>query len=203
MSITPELVMNDLENYLSLYNIVLSKEAKKTFKDIEEFSYKCNYPCKGILFFSKLIRNSKELQKMIYYAGINPNLTALILEMGYYSSLDTATNYQKGTRLYSYVHDRIHTEKIVILDKAVQYCVKDNRTVLENKDILFAAINFYDKCYENKNMWSDVKLNTEYLTLSHVYGKYDENLWIKFDDIMDYYMNLSDVKLKIRWCNQR
>jgi hypothetical protein len=202
MSITPDEVITDLEKYLDLYNISLSKESRKTFMDIEEFSYKCNYPCKGILFFSKLIRNFREMQKFIYSKGLNPNLAALILEMGYYASLDTTTNYQKGTRFYSYIHDRVNIEKIVVLDKAIQYCVKDDRNILENKDILYATINFYERYYENNYIWTESRLNTVHLTLSHVYGKYDESLLLSFNDILNYFNCLSHVRMKIRWCNQ-
>jgi hypothetical protein len=187
MSVTPEDIIYDLVKYMDLYNIVLSKEAKKTLFDIEEFSFKCNYPCKCILFFSKIIRNTKEIQKIIYGKKLNPNLAALLLEISFYDCLDRNTDYQKGTKLYSYIHDRSSHDKTSILDKALQYCVGDERTILENRDILLAAMDFFTAYIERENMnWLDNRLNTDYLTLAHVCGKYDDNLWISFKEMREY-----------------
>lgn len=200
MSFTPEGVISDLVNYIGLYNITLSKDAKRTLQDIEEFSLRCNYPCRYLLFFSKVIRNTKEIQKLFYNKGLNPNLVALTLEIKFYDSIDGQTNYQKGTKLYSYIHDRNAHEKTAILDKALQYCVKEERNVLENRDILLAAMDFYEKLMMKKTgNWGEPQLNTEYFTLSHVYGKYDENLWIRFDDIREYLMGDNYGKVKLRW----
>ncbi|MDP4090048.1 MAG: hypothetical protein Q8930_12360, partial [Bacillota bacterium] len=135
MAIGPDEVISDLESYIGLYEIRLSKESRKTFFDIEEFSCKCNYPCRLPLFFSKAIRNSKEIQKFIYSTGTNPNLSALQLEMGYYDGLGSDTNYQRGTILYSCKHDRDEHQNTAILDEAMQYCVRTERNVLEVHDI--------------------------------------------------------------------
>lgn len=184
MSITPADIIIDLENYIDLYNLKLSKDAKKTIEDIEEFSFKCNYPCNYILFFSKTIRNMKELQRLFYNKGINPNLAALILEIKFYDLIDTSTNYQKGSKLYSYIHNRCSHDKTAILDKAMQYCVKEGRFILENSDIILAAMDFFENnVKQNKQVNLDCDLGMEEITLTHICGKNDESLSIGFNEI--------------------
>jgi hypothetical protein len=200
MAMLPEEVITDLEKYISLYNISISKEARKTFTDIEEFSYKCNYPCNYLLYFSKVIRNTKEVQKLFHAKGINPNLAALILEMGYYNCLDGQNSYQRGTKLYSYIYDRERHDKTAILDKALQYCVKEERNLLENRDILMAAMDYFEAYAKYRELsWTEGNLNTEYMTLAHVYGKYEKELWIKFDEIKEYLTSNNYSKMRVRW----
>jgi hypothetical protein len=184
MSISPKDIIEDLEKYVDLFNLKLSKEAKKTLEDIEEFGYKCNYPCNYILFFSKTIRNLKELQRLFYNKGINPNLSALILEIKFYDLIETATNFQKGSKLYSYIHDRSVHDKTFILDKAMQYCVKDGREEIENKDILFSAMDYFERSVlKSSNKEEQCRGYDDKLTLNNIYGQYDENLAISFDEI--------------------
>ena len=183
MSITPKDIIDDLEKYVDLFNLKLTKEAKKTLEEIEEFSYKCNYPCNYILFFSKTIRNLKELQRLFYNKGINPNLSALILEIKFYDLIETSTNYQKGSKLYSYIHDRSVHDKTFILDKAMQYCVKEGREEIENKDILFSAMDYFEKNVLRSSKEAQCIVHTDKLTLNNVYGACDENLVISFDEI--------------------
>jgi hypothetical protein len=203
MSISPEEVIMDLENYIALYSLTLSKEARKTFESIEQFSLKCDAPCTYILFFSKAIRSMREMQKLFFSRALNPNLAAMLLEMKYYSSIDVHINYLKGTKLYSCIHNRNFCDKTAILDKTLQNTVKEERTVLENRDILLAAMDYYEEMTDverlsyNDNQPPNNKLTNEYLTLAHVYGKYDENLWIKFDDIRAYLSRQAQNKLAL------
>jgi hypothetical protein len=186
MSITPADIIIDLENYIDLFGIKLSKEAKKTFEDIEEFSFRCNYPCNYILFFSKTIRNMKELQRLFYSKEINPNLAALILEIRFYDLIDTATDYQKGSKPYSYIHNRSSHDKTAILDKAMQYCVKEDRSILENKDIILSAIDFFENyIIENKKVDIDCSMRRENINLEYVCGQKNEDLLITFDEIRE------------------
>jgi hypothetical protein len=198
MSMTPTEVMEDLETYISLYNLKISTEARKTLGDIEEFGFKCNYPCNYILFFSKPIRNMKELQRLFFSKGINPNLAALILEIKFYDLIDVQTNYQKGNKLYSYIHDRSSHDKTAILDKAMRYCVKEERTVLENKDIVLAAIDYFEnQIVPNRLVNFNCDLSMDTLTLSHVYGGYDESLSISFDEIRYALQSNNEIKAAI------
>jgi hypothetical protein len=184
MSITPKDIIEDLEKYVDLFNLKLSKEAKKTLEEVEEFAYKCNYPCNYILFFSKTIRNVKELQRLFYSKGLNPNLSALILEIKFYDLIETTTNFQKGSKLYSYIHDRSVHDKTFILDKAMQYCVKEGREEIENKDILFSAMDYFEKnLLKNSNKEAQSIIHTDKLTLNNIYGEFDDNLEISLDEI--------------------
>jgi hypothetical protein len=194
----PADIIVDLEKYMDLFNLKISKEAKKTFEDIEEFSYKCNYPCNYILFFSKAIRNMKEFQRLFYNRGMSPNLAALILEIRFYELINTDTNYQKGTKLYSYIHNRDTQDKTAILDKAMQYCVKEDRSILENKDIILATLDFFENyIIETKNIEIDDKLDKSTINLAHACGKSDESLLISFDEIREGLRNCSEVIMKL------
>jgi hypothetical protein len=186
----PLAVIEDLEKYVDIYGIKLSKESRKTFQDIEEFSFKCNYPSRYPLFFSKAIRNSKEIQRLLFTKNINPNLAALQLEIAYYNAIGSETNYQRGTVLYSYIHSRESNINTDILDISLQHCVKNERNVLENCDIILAAMDSYEKHRRNKSdSFEDEKLDKDNYTLCHVIGKHDSNLYLEFEAIKDYINN--------------
>ncbi|WP_139903451.1 hypothetical protein [Clostridium thermarum] len=190
MPMNPLTVIEDLEKYVDIYGIKLSKETRKTFQDIEEFSFKCNYPCRYPLFFSKSIRNSKELQRLLYTKNINPNLAALQLELAYYNSIGSETNYQKGTVLYSHIHSRENNINTDILDISLQYCVKNERNVLEICDIILAAMDSFEKHRKSSSeLWEDVKLPSDNYTLCHVIGKYNSNLDLEFETVREYINN--------------
>ena len=186
MKIKPNIVIVDLEEYLKLFSISLSEGAKRTLIDIEEFAYQCDNPTNYKLFFSKLIRNCKEIQSVISGKGSNSNLVSLILEKDYYDGIDELSTYEKENELYSQIYKRLNCEKTAVIDKALEYCVNENRTSLENIDIFLAAMDEYEKNLEQDGgEWVEKELNKTYTTLSHVYGRYNLKLWIKFDDIRE------------------
>lgn len=138
------------------------------------------------LIFSKVIRNTDIIQTILKNKGGNPKLIAVLLEKHYYDTIDNLGSYENDYSWYSEIGNRKICEKIVVLDRALEYCSKDNRTLLDNTDIFLAAMDEYERCLnEDKSTWTDKELNKEYVTLSHVCGRYDENLWIKFDDIRE------------------
>ncbi|MEA4828344.1 MAG: hypothetical protein VB130_17260 [Clostridium sp.] len=186
MKMKPSIVMTDLEEYVKLFNISLSEEAMKTLLDVEKFAYRCDNPVNFKLLFSKVIRNSKIVQDVLIYKGAMPNLVALILEKDYYDSIDEVARYQKDNDWYSQTFRRRNCEKTAVIDRALEYCVKDNRDLLENTDIFLAAMDEYEKVLgQDGGVWTDKELNKEYITLSHVYGWYDKSLWVKFEDIRE------------------
>ncbi|MCC5909399.1 MAG: hypothetical protein JJT76_03050 [Clostridiaceae bacterium] len=182
MKIKPSVVIKDLEQYLDLYNISLSEGLRKTLTDIEEFAQRCDNPVNYNLFFSKIIRNTKILQDILINNGTSPSLVALILEQDYYFTLDELASYEYEA--YSYSKIEINNEKSAIINGALRYCVSDNRNVLENIDIILAAMDDYEKTLEQDGgQWVDKRLNKSTTTLAHLNGHYNDNLWIKFDDI--------------------
>ena len=200
MKIKPSMVIVDLEEYIRLFNISLSEGGRRTLMEVEEFAYRCDNPANYNLFFSKAIRNSKVIQSIIKSKGTNHNLVSLILEKDYYDRIDKLSTYEKDNELYSQVSGRISCEKTAIIDKALEYCVNDNRTSLESEDIFLAAMDDYEKNSEqDSGQWADKELNKSYTTLSHVYGRYNLNLWIRFDDIRDALIsnNKGDKNIKI------
>ena len=197
MLMNPLAVIEDLEKYVDIYGIKLSKDAKKTFQDIEEFCFKCNYPCRYPLFFSKTIRNSRELQRFLFTKSITPNLAALQLEISYYNSLSSDTNYQRGTVLYSYIHGRQNSINTDILDIALQHCVRNERNILENSDIILAAMDSFENYRKNiSEAFEDEKLDKDNYTISHVVGKYDANLNVEFNSLRGYIANGSTADKK-------
>lgn len=184
MKITPSLVIADLEEYLRLFHISLSKQARQTLLAVEEFAYKCDHPVNENLFFSKIIRNFDTVRDILMDQGINPNLAALILEKSYYDTIEDEIRYREEDFSYSQIYRRRVNPKTDIIDRALEYCVLENRNLLENKDILLAAMDhFEDSIDEEHSHWTDKTLEKSPVTLSHVYGQYNENLWIKFEDI--------------------
>lgn len=197
MALGPNEVITDLENYMELFDIKLSKDARKTFFDIEEFSCKCNYPSRYPLFFSKAIRNSRDIQKLIYSKSINPNLSALQLEMAYYDSIGTDMSYQKGTILYSCKHDRERHQNTAILDLAIQYCVRDERSALEVRDLLLAAMDTFEKEYREKAETDQQEWqNQQYISLIQVCGKYYDSLCVTFEELRKYLMEVKGSNKK-------
>jgi hypothetical protein len=187
MKKTVDTVMADLESYISLYNISLSAEARKTFRDVEEFAFKCDNPSGYEVFVSKLILNMKHFQEIFRAKGLNYKLASLILEKDYFSRLDKISTYDKGNALYSEIGHRSSMENVNILDKALEYCVQDDRDTIINKDILLATLDVYEcEMDEEEGYWDDKRLNTDYATLSHIYGDYSKELWVKFDDIREH-----------------
>lgn len=184
MPVNPMFVLTDLEKYIDIYGIRLSKEARKTFQEVEEFSFKCNYPSGYPLFFSKIIRNFKGFQKCFYSKKLNPTLAALQLELAYYSFITTKTDYVKGTILYSYIHNRGEHINTDILDRTLEYCVKDDRSIIENKDILQAAMDSFQlRLEDNKKVYEDERLDADLCTLCHLVDRYEPNLFIDFNFI--------------------
>lgn len=187
MLVNPLGVIDDLERYVDIYGIRLSKDAKKTFQEIEEFSFKCNYPCRYPLFFSKTIRNSRELQRFLFTKNINPGLAAIQLEISYYNKLSSDTNYQRGTVLYSYIHGRQNNINTDILDIALQHCVRNERNTLENSDIILAAMDSFENYRKNSaEAFEDEKLDKDNYTICHVVGRYDVNLNVEFNSLRGY-----------------
>lgn len=68
----------------------------------------------------------------------------------------------------------------------MEYCVTGNRTLLENEDVFLAAMYEYERILsQDAGEWTDKELDNGYITLSHVYGRHNKSLWIKFDDIRE------------------
>lgn len=51
---------------------------------------------------------------------------------------------------------------------------------------------------QDKPQWVDERLNKLYTTLSHVYGYYDGNLEIKFDDMRKALLNIKKESISIK-----
>ncbi|MBU5591850.1 hypothetical protein KQI89_08735 [Clostridium sp. MSJ-4] len=194
MKIKPSIIITDLQEYVNIFNISLTEEAIKTLMDVENFAYKCNNPANFKLFFSKIIRNSKVIQNILVDKGTNPNLIALILEKDYYESIDELATYEKDSEVYSKVYQRKNCEKTAIIDSALEYCTRDYRNMLENTDIILAAMDEYERILEQDGgQWVDKELNKGVNTLSHVYGRYDKSLWVKFDDIREGLLRIKKI----------
>lgn len=186
MKIKPSIVIADLEEHIKLFNISLSEETRKTLMDTEEFAYKCDNPVNLKILFSKIIRNSRFIKDVLVDKGAVPSLVALILEKDYYDCIDDLSGYEKENDLYSKTYRRQNCEKTAVIDKALEYCVTDNRTLLENEDVFLAAMDEYERILaQDAGEWTDKELNNGCITLSHVYGRYNKSLWIKFDDIRE------------------
>ncbi|WFA08447.1 hypothetical protein [Tissierella sp. Yu-01] len=199
MKIKPSIVLADLGEYLSLYGITLSEEARKTLNDVEVFAYKCDNPSNYNLFFSKVIRNSEIIRNIFKNYGKNPDLAALILEKDYYDCIDEVSNYDREAYSYSKVYMRSRNEKTSIIDTALEYCVKDNRAILSNIDILLASMDDYERILEEDDShWVDKRLNKSHTTLSHVCGHYHGNLEIKFDDIRKDLLNIKKNNIDVK-----
>ncbi len=125
--------------------------------DVEEFAYKCDNPVNFKLLFSKLIRNSKEIQNVLADKDTNANLVALILEKDYYCTIDELSTYEKENDLYSQIDKREYYEKATVIDKALEYCVKDNRNLLENTDVILAAMDEYERILEQNGSHGQIK----------------------------------------------
>ena len=126
------------------------------------------------------------IQNIISNKGTSPNLVSLILEKDYYDGIDEMSTYNNDNELYSQVCKRGDSTKAAVIDKALEYCVNDNRISLENEDLFLAVMNDYEeKLEQDGGEWVDKELNKAYTALSHVYGRYRLDLWIKFDDIRE------------------
>lgn len=190
MKINPSMVVADLEQYIGLYNISLSEEARKTIGDIEEFAYKCDNPTRHNLFFSKIIYNSEKIRDIIINEGNDPKLIAFVLERDYYKEIDEVAGYEDDLYSYSQVNNRKLIEKASIIDGALEYCIRDKRNELDNIDIFLATMDDYEKTLEEDNSyWVDKRLNTIYTTFSHVSGYYDDDLEVRFDRIREGLLN--------------
>lgn len=199
MKIKPSIVLADLEEYLDLYGITLSEEVRKSLSNVEEFAYKCDNPSNYNLFFSKIIRNSKIIRDIFESKEKNPSLATLILEKDYYDCIDKIAKYDEETSSYSEVYMRKRNEKTAIIDTALEYCIMDNRNLLENADIFLAAMDDYERILDEDNsQWVDKRLNKPYTTFSHVCGHYNENLEIKFDDIREVLLNINKESITVR-----
>lgn len=91
-------------------------------------------------------------------------------------------------------------KKTAVIDRVLEYSVKEYRSLLENRDIFLAAMDEYERILdEDSSQWVDKELNKPYTTLSHVCGYYDKNLWIKFDDVREALLNIKkdDKYIKI------
>lgn len=199
MKVKPSIVLADLEEYLNLYGIILSDETRKTLSDVEEFAYKCDSPSNYNLFFSKTIRNSRIIRDIFENKGKNPDLIALILEKDYYDCIDEMSKYNKEAYSYSQVYMRKRNEKTAIIDIAMEYCIRDNRNLLNNVDVFLAAMDNYERILdEDGSHWVDKRLNKSYTTFSHICGHYDDNLEVKFDDIREVLFNIKKESIIVK-----
>ncbi|MFT9496789.1 hypothetical protein [Anaerosolibacter sp.] len=197
MKVKPSVVIRDLEEYLDLFKISLSEEARKTLVDVEEFAQRCDNPVNYNLFFSKAIRNARILQEILINNGINPNLAALILEQDYYATIDTLSSYEYEAVSYSKLER--NNEKAAIINIALEYCVSDNRSMLEIKDIMLAAMDDYEKMLnQDGGQWVDKRLNNCNITLTHLCGRYRESLWIPFVDIREALLKSNTTNRKVK-----
>ncbi|MBS4537832.1 hypothetical protein GOQ27_05125 [Clostridium sp. D2Q-11] len=186
MRIRPHIVIADLEWYLKLYDIALSEETRRTLLEVEEFAYKCDNPSSYNIFFSKIMRNSKSIRNILIEEGANPNFIALMLERDYYEDIDHLSKYEKEAYSYSEIGIRKNNDKTVVIDRALEYCIKDNRKLIEITDVFLAAIDNYERILEEADAhsgWTDKRMNSQYAMFSHVCGCYKEELLVKFDDI--------------------
>lgn len=184
MRITPKIVIADLEDYIKLFDVELSEDARKTVFQIENFCCQCNNPSTYEVYLSKLIKNVPLLREMIKEKGFNPDFCSLILEKDYYTKINMLDKYGNETSLYSRIEERYLVDNAYIVDCALDYCIYDGRNSISNEDMLLGFLDAFQKhTGQIHGTYTDKVLNTGYYALFHILGEYREALNIKFDDI--------------------
>jgi hypothetical protein len=56
---------------------------------------------------------------------------------------------------------------------------------INESDLIFSILDNYDDEFPltNNSTWIDERFHTPYNTLSHIVGRYSEDLWVKSDDV--------------------
>lgn len=193
MKIIPMTVMADIVDYLKLFNLSLSEETEKVLLGAEEYAYKCNNPSNFNLIFSNIVKNSSVLREFLIEKGIVPELVSFLLEKNFYVSVDKLAEYERDSDLYSQQSNRNICDKTAMLDLAMEYCIKDNRNVMEIEDILFGVMDVFERMMtEDGGNWTDKRLNVADATISHIYGCYHKELWIEFNKIREALLNANE-----------
>lgn len=184
MEISPEVIINDLEDYLNRFSLRLTKDTKKVFFEVENIRYENNCSANKLIFLISLINNIQEFKELFIKHDFNIQLASFYLMKECILNRDENDCYFDESNFYSIIGSR----DIFMHTRLIDICIKNNIKVkkeISKYDVLEALLEDHEYQYpEWRNYeWSDYRLYTNYNTLSHILESYYSNLWIKFDEI--------------------
>lgn len=185
MSLTPDMAIIDLKKYITKSHLKLSGEAETVFRTAEEIGYRYNYYLQPYFFLYSCLKNIRKLQTLIVKRGGDPiagtsKVLNKIEEFG-----DEKTNpYDQPKYLYSFSEARNDTRTLMV-DLAISSAKRHLHSEINEFDVLNALLDSHNYlCPPNENFaWADEALNVPYNTLSHVVGRYIDDIWVKFEVI--------------------
>lgn len=182
MKLSPELALEDLEQYLLQHKLCLTDRSKQLILNIEIRAKNANrdlYPYVVLPVFMDTIEG---LSSAIIKGGGDPNKAVDILDKACRESQDD--RYDDNLPPYSDSKYRSGCREILI-DFAMNIARREKRSNITEYDIFEGYLDSHDQytpATEN-GLFYDERMKVPYNTLCHIHGQYDKALWVKFDDI--------------------
>jgi CAP12/Pycsar effector protein, TIR domain len=179
--------VDDLVEYLKTKNMKLTEESKEFFIETENigslFNNDLYYGVYLIAFFLKF----QPLKDVLLRKGKSPEAAVEFIE----KSLSVEGVYDEYTDggLYSEAGYRSSC-KTLFIDSVLSAAKRNQREFISIHDLFEGLLDLHDEgtpAFEN-HTWTDKRLQVSFNTLTHIIGKYSDNLWVKLDEIREEFM---------------
>lgn len=181
MKASPEIIVGDLVNFLNNRGYTLSKSALKIFTEVELLCHRYDIAVLYHDFLLPLINNFSEFARIIDRNGGDSTSAIKWLEGALSAETGKRDKYKEIT---PYSEGRESASRRSIIERCIKM-LKGNRTVISEIDIIYAIMELHEEdipVFEN-GIWTDERLHTPYITLSHIMGEYSQYLWVNFEII--------------------
>ncbi len=186
---TPEQAVVDLKEYLSKFGLSVSLNAEAIFQSAEDIAFQYNVHISYSCFLYSAIRLISSFSSLINEAGGNSVAAIHFLEEEISKENPRGFNPYDSAALYSSTTSREGSDRPQIIDLSISATRRNHRKKITEYDLLEALLQIHDHvipAFENKT-WTDKKLQTPFNTLSHITGRFNSSLWVKFDEIRKHF----------------
>lgn len=181
--------MVDLEKYIQSVDVEFSESVIKIFNEVETTCFNYNVTPFYEDFIVSLLNNDPIFYHTITLLGGEPEVfnEFVMNDMKNREGLP----YDDDIHPYSSQYNRNLNTRTKIIDALL---LKAKKYKVNNFNVIEAVFNCYENDYPvyNNSSCFDERLHTSYNTISHIIGKYCDQLWVKLDDIRSE-LNLLDM----------
>lgn len=181
MSLNPKKAFEDLLKYLSELEFNINKEAQDIFIEVELISQHLDtFPLHDIHLFA-LLNKHEGLKNIFIEKTRNPLKISRKLMREFGDKKMSFDNYEVVANPFT---DDKHP-RTEIIDLCMAVAMRNSRKVIEANDIVESLLFAHDEITPavRNSDWTDSNLHLNYNILSHIWGRYLNDLDISFSEI--------------------
>jgi len=175
------MIIDEIKKYVSDKGYSLSEQSEALLGDVVALFRDMNRDVFPWLFLIPLIDNVDELRSLMHRKGCDPQRAKLACM----DRINVGVHDDPFFELNRYEELGLTIGNNFRIDTGIAAAYVDGRNEIYPRDFLAGLLDEHDESYPSieNSEWSDEALHVSYNTLSHIIGKYEENLWIKSDDV--------------------